>query len=61
MHDVSAQCVIGKCTICPDPNCEHHCHPRGGRSITELLLEEGELELGSSARELDAGETAKGS
>lgn len=43
MRDVSVQCAIGKCTVCPDANCEHHCHPRGGKSITELLLEEGEL------------------
>jgi len=25
--EFSAQCLIGKCGACPDPDCECTCHP----------------------------------
>jgi hypothetical protein len=27
VSEVSAQCLIGKCGACPDPDCECECHP----------------------------------
>lgn len=41
---VSAQCLIGKCGVCPDPECQHRCH-RAARSTSagETVIRAAEL------------------
>lgn len=37
--EYSAQCLIGHCGACPDPDCEHYCHPAlGPAPETELSI-----------------------
>lgn len=46
--EYSAQCLIGHCGACPDPDCEHYCHPALGPPPEAL-----ELELGTPASETE--------
>lgn len=41
---VSAQCLIGKCGVCPDPECQHRCHRAArGTSAGETVIHAVEL------------------